>query len=268
MKLLFIGDVVGRPGRKAVGAWLGDYRREQGIDFVIANGENAAAGFGITRNIFNELLASRVDCVTSGNHIWAQKEVETWIGNEVRLLRPANFPSGVPGRGTGVYETAEGKRVAVVNLLGRVFMQCLDCPFAWADRELGAVCGQAEIVVIDFHAEATSEKLAFARYVDGRVTAVVGTHTHVQTADEQLLPGGTAYITDTGMTGPVDSIIGTEVGPVLARYRTQMPKRFTVGPGPVDICGVIIDIDEETGRATRIDRLREQPEELDDETEQ
>jgi metallophosphoesterase (TIGR00282 family) len=263
VKLLFIGDIVGRPGRRAVGAWLPDFRREHGIDFVIANGENAAAGFGITRAILNELLAARVDCVTSGNHIWAQKEVETWIGNEVRLLRPANYPAGVPGAGTGVYEAPEGLRVAVANLCGRVFMQCLDCPFAWADRELEALSQQAAITVIDFHAEATSEKYAFARYVDGRVTAVIGTHTHVQTADEQLLPRGTAYITDCGMTGPVDSIIGTEVEPVLARYRTQMPKRFTVGPGPVDLCGVIIDVDEETGQATSITRVKERLDETD-----
>ena len=268
MKLLFIGDVVGRPGRRAVGAWLPDYRRERRIAFTIANGENAAAGFGITRVIYHELLDAHVDCVTSGNHIWAQKEVETWIGNEVRLLRPANFPAGVPGTGVGVYETEHGVRVAVANLCGRVFMHCLDCPFAWADRELDGLREQADIVIIDFHAEATSEKQAFACYVDGRVTAVIGTHTHVQTADEQLLPGGTAYITDCGMTGPINSIIGAEVEPVLARYRTQMPKRFTVGPGPVDICGVILDIDEETGRATTISRIKERFEETDIESEQ
>jgi metallophosphoesterase (TIGR00282 family) len=268
VRLLFIGDIIGRPGRSAVSAWLPAFRREEGIAFAIANGENTASGFGITRAIYNGLLASQVDCVTSGNHIWAQKEVESWIGNEVRLLRPANFPPGVPGKGTGVYEAAPGVRIAVANLCGRVFMQPLDCPFAWADRELGALRSQAEVVVIDFHAEATSEKQAFARYVDGRVSAVVGTHTHVQTADEQLLPGGTAYITDCGMTGPVDSIIGTEIGPVLARYRTQMPKRFTVASGAVDICGVVIDIDQETGRATGIRRVTERLDETDDESEQ
>ncbi|MBM3497358.1 MAG: TIGR00282 family metallophosphoesterase [Armatimonadetes bacterium] len=268
MKLLLIGDIIGRPGRDAIAAWLPDFRRDHGIAFVIANGENTASGFGITRPILHGLFASQVDCVTSGNHIWAQKEVEGWIGNEVRLLRPANFPPAVPGHGTGVYETRNGVRVAVANLCGRVFMQPLDCPFAWADRELEALRSEARIVVVDFHAEATSEKQAFARYVDGRVTAVVGTHTHVQTADERLLPGGTAYITDCGMTGPVDSIIGTEIEPVLTRYRTQMPRKFTVGPGPVDICGAIIDIDEETGRATRIERVRERFEQADDELEQ
>jgi len=268
VKLLFIGDIVGRPGRNAVASWLPDFRRDYGIAFAIANGENTAAGFGITRAIHNGLLASQVDCVTSGNHIWAQKEVESWIGNEVRLLRPANFPPGVPGQGSGVYDTGQGVRVAVANLCGRVFMQCLDCPFAWADRELEALRARAGIVIVDFHAEATSEKQAFARYVDGRVTAVVGTHTHVQTADEQVLPGGTAYITDCGMVGPVNSIIGTEIEAVLARYCTQMPRRFNVAPGPVDICAVIIDIDQETGRATSISRVRERFEETDDESEQ
>ncbi len=268
MKLLFIGDIVGRPGRSAVSAWLPDFRRRHDVAFVIANGENAAAGFGITRRIYNELLACQIDCVTSGNHIWAQKEVESWIGNEVRLLRPANYPAGVPGNGTGVFETREGVRVAVANLCGRVFMQCLDCPFAWADRELEGLQSRAEVTVVDFHAEATSEKQAFARYVDGRATAVIGTHTHVQTADEQVLPDGTAYITDCGMSGPVDSIIGTEIGAVLARYRTQMPRRFTVEPGPVDICGVLIDVDPETGCATDIQRVKERIEETDGESEQ
>jgi metallophosphoesterase (TIGR00282 family) len=268
VKLLFIGDIVGRPGRNAVTAWLPDFRRDYDVAFTIANGENSASGFGITRSIYNELLAARVDVVTSGNHIWAQKEVESWIGNEVRLLRPANYPPGVPGHGAGVYDTGRGVRVAVANLCGRVFMQPLDCPFAWADRELEALRREATVIVVDFHAEATSEKQAFARHVDGAVSAVVGTHTHVQTADERVLPGGTAYITDCGMAGPVESIIGTEFGPVLARFRTQMPRKFTVGDGPVDICGVIIDIDEQTGRATDIRRIRERVDGTDEAPEQ
>ena len=257
VNLLFIGDVVGRPGRRALAQRLPELRRALGIDLAIANGENVAAGFGITRNLFEELRAAQVDCVTTGNHVWAQKEVESWIGNEVRLLRPANFPAGVPGRGTGLYEAASGARVAVANLCGRVFMQSLDCPFAWADRELDRLRAQADVVIIDFHAEATSEKQAFGRYLDGRVTAVLGTHTHVQTADEQILPGGTAYITDCGMTGPVNSVIGTDIETILTRFRTQMPRKFTVASGPAEICGVAIEIDEATGRALAIRRVRE-----------
>lgn len=268
MRILFLGDVVGRPGRYALKAWLPSFRRENDIAFVIANGENAAAGFGITRKIYQELLEAQVDCVTSGNHIFAQKEVETWIGDEVRLLRPANYPSGVPGSGMGVYENSSGVKVAVVNLCGRVFMQTLDCPFAWADRELPALREQTPILIVDFHAEATSEKQAFARYVDGKVTAVIGTHTHVQTADEQLLPGGTAYVTDCGMTGPIHSVIGTNIEAVLAKYRTQMPRRFTVGSGPVDICGVLLEVNEATGKATSIRRLQQRHEEVTSDSEQ
>ncbi|MGQ9732052.1 MAG: TIGR00282 family metallophosphoesterase [Candidatus Zipacnadales bacterium] len=256
VKVLFIGDIVGRPGRQAVSVLASDLRREYGIDFIIANGENAAAGFGITQRLYQQLLTASVDCVTTGNHIWAQKEVETWIGNEVRLLRPANFPTSVPGQGSGVYEWRVGERIAVVNLCGRVFMQPLDCPFRWADRELPALAEEAKIIIIDFHAEATSEKQAFARHVDGRVAAVIGTHTHVQTADEQLLPGGTAYITDCGMTGPVNSVIGTAVEPVVARFLTQMPQRFAVAAGPVELCGVIVEVDERTGLALNITRLK------------
>ena len=261
MKLLFIGDLVGRPGRRAVAAWLPAFRAAQGLDFAIANGENAAAGFGITHAICDELLAAEVDCITTGNHVWAQKEAERWIGNEPRVLRPANFPTGVPGNGVGLYRAEGGARVAVANLCGRVFMPSLDCPFAWVDRELEGLRQQSDALIIDFHAEATSEKQAFARHVDGRVSAVIGTHTHVQTADEQVLPGGTAYITDCGMTGPVNSIIGTAIEPILARFRTQMPKRFTVASGPVDICGVIVQIDERTGQATSITRVNERADE-------
>jgi hypothetical protein len=261
VRLLCIGDIVGRPGRQAVSGWLPSFRRQQAVDFVVANGENAAAGFGITRAICDELLAVHIDCLTTGNHVWAQKEVESWIANEVRLLRPANFPAGVPGRGVGLYRAESGARIAVVNLCGRVFMAPLECPFAWVDRELEGLRQQADVLLIDFHAEATSEKQAFARYVDGRVSAVIGTHTHVQTADEQVLPGGTAYITDCGMTGPVESIIGTAIEPIIERFRTQMPKRFTVASGPVDICGVTVHIDEHTGRALSISRLRERAQE-------
>jgi metallophosphoesterase (TIGR00282 family) len=230
------------------------------VDFVIANGENAAAGFGLTGDVLRELLGLGLDCITSGNHIWAKKEVEKLIENEVQLLRPANFPEGVPGRGVGVYEAPGGRPVAVVNLQGRVFMAPLDCPFAWADRSLDALRERSAVIVVDFHAEATSEKQALARYVDGRVSAVLGTHTHVQTADERILPGGTAYLTDCGMTGPVESIIGTRIPEILRRFRTQMPQKFEVASGPVDVCGVILDIDEETGKARKIARLQERVE--------
>jgi metallophosphoesterase (TIGR00282 family) len=257
MNILFIGDIVGRPGRASLRQVLPRLCETYGIDFTIANGENAASGIGITHGVLDELLAWGIDCVTTGNHVWAQKEVETFIANEVRLLRPANYPPGVPGRGVAEFTLADGDVIAVANLCGRVFMAPLDCPFAWADRELPALRDRARAVVIDFHAEATSEKEAFARHVDGLASAVIGTHTHVQTADEEILPGGTAYITDCGMTGPIDSVIGTKVGAAMRRFRTQMPARFTAASGPSKVCGVVISIDPRTGRALQIVRIRE-----------
>jgi metallophosphoesterase (TIGR00282 family) len=260
MKILFIGDIVGRPGRRALEEALPRLRVRHEADFVIANGENAAAGFGVTQKVLQELLELGIDCVTSGNHIWAKKEVEKVIGNEVRLLRPANFPAECPGRGVMVYQARSGQPVAVVNLQGRVFMPPLECPFAWIDDHVEALRQETPIVIVDFHAEATSEKQALGRFADGRVSAVIGTHTHVQTSDEQILPGGTAYITDCGMTGPVDSIIGTRIDEILIRFRTQMPQKFEVASGAVDVCGVVLEVDEDTGRARRIARLRERVE--------
>jgi hypothetical protein len=257
MNILFIGDIVGRPGRHALREVLPRLRAQHEIDFVIVNGENAAAGFGLTKTVLDELLDLGIDCITSGNHIWAKKEVEKLIENEVRLLRPANFPAGCPGRGAMVYQASNGHSVAVANLQGRVFMAPLDCPFAWLEKHVAALREQAAMIIIDLHAEATSEKQAFARFVEGRVSAVLGTHTHVQTSDEQILPGGTAYITDCGMTGPIDSIIGTRVEEIIRRFRTQMPQKFEVAAGPVDVCGVVLDLDEGTGRARKITRLRE-----------
>jgi len=257
MKLLFIGDVVGRPGRQALARKLPEIRELNQIDFTVVNGENAASGFGVTKSVLIDLYAAGADCVTTGNHVWAQKEVESFIDNEVRLLRPDNYPPGVPGRGTQVYETATGISVAIANLLGRVFMAPLECPFAWVDEVLPKLREQADVVLIDFHAEATSEKQAFARSCDGQASAVIGTHTHVQTADERILPGGTAFMSDAGMTGPIESIIGTEIEPILRRFRTQLPTRFKVAKGVVDVCGAIIEIDEATGRARGIERLRE-----------
>lgn len=260
MNVLFIGDVVGRPGRTAVRQLIPKLCETYAIDFTIVNGENAASGIGITYRVFDELIAWGANCVTTGNHVWAQKEVETFIENEVRLLRPANYPPGVPGRGVGVYSLPGGQAIAVANLCGRVFMASLDCPFAWADRELPALREQAAALVIDFHAEATSEKLAFVRYVDGRASAVIGTHTHVQTADQQILAGGTAYISDCGMTGPIDSVIGARTGAALRRFRTQMPARFSAAPGASELCGVVISIDPQTGEALQIVRVRERTE--------
>lgn len=257
MNVLFIGDVVGRPGRTAMQDILPRLRSEYAIDFAIANGENAAAGFGITQRLLTEFLDAGIDCVTTGNHVWAQKEVETFIGNEVRLLRPANYPTGVPGRGVGVYPTPEGYSVAVANLCGRVFMTTLECPFAWVDRELSGLRERADAVIIDFHAEATSEKQAFARHVDGMASAVVGTHTHVQTADAQILPAGTAYITDCGMTGPIDSVIGTQIDAAMRRFRTQMPTRFSVASGATQVCGVVISISPDSKKALQVIPVRE-----------
>ena len=257
MNILLIGDIVGRPGRQALAETLPRLRAQYEVDFVIVNGENAAAGFGVTDKVLRELLDLGVDCVTSGNHIWAKKEVEKLIGNEVRLLRPTNFPAGCPGRGAMVYRARSGQAVAVVNLQGRVFMPPLECPFAWIDGHVEGLREETPVVIVDFHAEATSEKQALARFADGRVSAVIGTHTHVQTSDEQVLPGGTAYITDAGMTGPTESIIGTRMEEILTRFRTQMPQKFEVASGPVDVCGVVVEVDEDTGRARRIARLRE-----------
>jgi metallophosphoesterase (TIGR00282 family) len=255
MNILFIGDIVGRPGRDLVRVGLAGLVAAHAIDLVIANAENAAGGFGITREIGDELLQRGVDVMTSGNHIWDKKEAIDYIGAEARLLRPANFPAGVPGRGHYVARGADGRAVGVVNLMGRIFMTPLDDPFAAALDEVAAVRERARIVLVDFHAEATSEKLAMGWHLDGRVTAVVGTHTHVQTADERVLPGGTAYITDVGMTGPHDGIIGVEREAALSRFRTGMPSRFDTATGDPRLHAVVIAADEQTGRATRIDRV-------------
>jgi len=257
MKLLMVGDVVGRPGRRAVTEIVPRLRDELHLDFVIANGENAAAGFGLTRRTLAELLDSGVDCLTSGNHIWAKREIYELLNSEARLLRPANYPAGAPGGGAAVYPLPGGGSVGVLNLCGRVFMNALDHPFARAEQELAALRRTTPLLVVDFHAEATSEKIAFGRCFDGRVSAVLGTHTHVQTADECILPRGTAYITDCGMTGPVDSVIGTEVQTVIDFYREQLPHRFQVAGGDALLCGVVLELDDHTGRATSIERIRE-----------
>jgi 2',3'-cyclic-nucleotide 2'-phosphodiesterase len=255
MNILFIGDIVGRPGRELVRLGLDAIVSAHAIDFVVANAENAAAGFGITREIGDDLLGYGIDVMTSGNHIWDKKEAIDYIGAEARLLRPANYPAGVPGRGSYVGRTADGRAVGVVNAMGRVFMLNIDDPFTVVRREVDALRERTNVVFVDFHAEATSEKIAMGWHLDGRVTAVVGTHTHVQTADEQILPGGTAYLTDVGMTGPHDGIIGVEREPALGRFLTGMPARFETAAGNPKLHAVVIAADEQTGRATSIARL-------------
>jgi 2',3'-cyclic-nucleotide 2'-phosphodiesterase len=263
MKLLFIGDIVGRPGRDLVRKALPALAVQHDIDLVIANAENVAGGFGITRELGDELLERGVDVMTSGNHIWDKKEAIEYIGTEPRLLRPANYPTGVPGRGSYVARTRDGRTVGVINAMGRVFMPNLDDPFAVVARELDVIRERARVVLVDFHAEATSEKLAMGWHLDGRATAVVGTHTHVQTADEQLLPGGTAYITDVGMTGPHDGIIGVEREAALVRFLSGMPSRFDTATGNPKLHAVVIAADDQTGRATSILRLSLTRDEID-----
>lgn len=257
MKILFVGDVVGKPGRDAIQRLVPRLRTAYRADFVIVNAENAAAGLGITREIAQGMFSSAsVDVITLGNHAWAKRESHSYLDEEPRIIRPANYPPGVPGRGMGFYKTIHGP-VAVLALQGRTFMEPTDNPFLMADRLLEEIRREARIVFIDFHAEATSEKQAFGWYVDGRASAVIGTHTHVQTADERILPGGTAYLTDVGMTGPIDSVIGMKCEVVLPRFTTLLPSRFEVAEGTARLCGVLIDIDPATGRASGIARIQE-----------
>jgi metallophosphoesterase (TIGR00282 family) len=264
MTILFIGDIVGRPGRDLVQKGLRALIDFYDVDLTIANAENAAAGFGLTRDIGQTLLDWGIDVMTSGNHIWDKKEVLEYIAAEPRLLRPANYPAGVPGRGSFVAQTRDGRSVGVLNVMGRVFMAPLDDPFAVALREIDAVRHRARIIVVDMHAEATSEKIAMGWHLDGRVTAVIGTHTHVQTADERVLPGGTAYLTDAGMTGPHDSIIGMEKEPSLGRFLNGMPAKFEPASGNPRLNGAVIEADDKTGRATKITRISYSAEELDE----
>jgi metallophosphoesterase (TIGR00282 family) len=246
-----IGDVIGNPGRRAIRALVPALRQEHSIDMVIANGENTAGGFGLTLDTASELLDNGVDVLTSGNHIWDQKEIIPYLEEGLPLIRPANYPDA-PGRGTLVYNN-----VMVVNLMGRVFMPPLDCPFRTADRILqeAEASESPQVILVDFHAEATSEKQALGWYLDGRVSAVVGTHTHVGTVDSRILPKGTAYVSDVGMTGPRDSVIGSETGAVLDRFLTGLPQRLTVADGPVVMNSVLIEIDRVSGKATSIERV-------------
>jgi metallophosphoesterase (TIGR00282 family) len=257
LNLLFVGDVVGRPGRAAVRARLAELVNRHQVDFTIANGENAAGGLGLTAATAEELLDCGVDVITTGNHVWRRRELAAFIEGERRVLRPANFPPGAPGQGSDVFVTAHSGAVGVLCVVGRVFMEPLDCPFRTADREIEALRGRTNVIVVDVHAEATSEKIALGRYLDGRVSAVIGTHTHVQTADEVTLAGGTAYITDVGMTGPAESILGVTPEPVINRFLTGMPSRFQVAEGPVILNAVVVSIDTETGTARSIVRVAE-----------
>ncbi len=267
MKLLFIGDIVGQPGRRAVQELLPGLREQHALDFVIANGENSAGGSGITPKTAVEIFSAGVDVITSGDHLWDQKEVMELLAGEKRFLRPLNYPADVPGRGRGVFEIqSPGCRVngplsvAVLNLQGRTFMQPqLENPFPLAAGTVKRLREQTKIIFVDFHAEATSEKIAFARFLDGQVSAVVGTHTHVQTADEQIFPGGTAYLSDAGFTGPHESVLGREIGPVIKKFLTAMPQRFEVAKNRVLLHGVVIEIDAATGKAVKIQRVQEGP---------
>jgi len=262
VRILFIGDIVGRPGRDLVKHSLANLVDHYAIDFVIANVENAAAGFGITREVGDDLLEWGIDVMTSGNHIWDKKEALAYIGTEPRLLRPANYPAGAPGNGSYIARTRDDVSVGVINVMGRVFMLNIDDPFAVVVREIAAVRQRTRIIFVDFHAEATSEKVAMGWHLGGKVTAVVGTHTHVQTADDRVLPKGTAYLTDVGMTGPHDSIIGVEVEAALGRFLTALPRKFETATGNPRLNAVLVEADEATGRATDIERLSYSAEEL------
>jgi hypothetical protein len=253
MRVLLIGDVVGKPGRRIIREKLPQLKLEREIEFVVANVENAAAGAGVTPGTVEELLAAGIDVLTSGNHIFDKKEVFQIIDSEPRLLRPANYAPGVPGRGVWVGATMHGNPVAVMNLQGRVFMAPSDCPFRTVDALLEKI--KDRVIIVDMHGEATSEKIAMGWYLDGRVSVVFGSHTHVQTADEMILPNGTAYITDLGMTGPYDGIIGVQRDLVMDKFLRGMPKKFEPSSGDVRLCGAIVEIDERTARATSIERV-------------
>lgn len=245
-----IGDIIGRPGRQAVKELLPDLRQQYGLSLVIANAENAAGGFGLTSTTAMELLDAGVDVLTSGNHIWAQQEIIPHLDGDMPILRPLNYPPGVPGKGYIINNQA-----MVVNLIGRIFMGDVDCPFRAIDQLLTEVKPKPPIIIVDFHAEATSEKVAMGRYLDGRVSAVLGTHTHVETTDSQLLPHGTAYVTDIGMTGPIDSVIGMETKTVIQRFLTGIPHRLSVAKGKTMFNAVLVRVDEDNGRAISIDRI-------------
>jgi len=255
MKILFIGDIVGSAGREIIKEGLGKIREREKIDFVIANAENAAGGSGLTVRVVEELLASNIDCITSGDHIWSKKDILKIIDIEPRLLRPANYPAGVRGTGSTILSTKDGIKVGILNLQGRVFMNPIECPFRVASFEIERMKKEVDIIVVDIHAEATSEKQALGHWLDGKVSAVLGTHTHTQTADERVLPQGTAYITDVGMTGPFESVLGRTIDSVLQRFLTSTPVRMDVAEDDLRIQGAIIEVDESNSKANFIKRF-------------
>lgn len=256
MRILFIGDIVGKPGRQIVQRAVPGLVRERQLDLVIANAENAAAGSGITPAIYQELMAAGVDCVTLGDHIYRRREIYNVLNRETNIVKPANFPSEAPGRTYAVVRSRTGVQVAVISLLGRVFMRPVDCPWQAVERVMGELPPETQVIFVDFHAEATSDKQLMGRYLDGRVAAVLGTHTHVPTADSTILPGGTAFQCDVGMTGPYESIIGRRIDRVLETTRTFMPTQFEVATDDVRLCGAIVDVDPATGKATAIEPVR------------
>ncbi|MFH1645497.1 MAG: TIGR00282 family metallophosphoesterase [Candidatus Omnitrophota bacterium] len=255
MKILIIGDIVGSPGRRIIQAKLKSLKKSRNIDFVIANGENAAGGSGVTKATVKDMFSYGIDVITTGDHIWKRKESHELVGTEKALLRPANYPSQAPGAGWNIYRAHNGLMIGVVNLLGRVFMQPIECPFKKVKEAVEDLKKKADIIFVDFHAEATSEKIALGWYLDGLVSCVFGTHTHVQTADEKILPKGTAYITDLGMTGPMDSVIGRKKEQILERFITQMPVRFEMAEKDVQLQGAIVEVDDKTGLSIGIERL-------------
>lgn len=256
LRILHIADIIGEPGRVAVARLVPQIVQDREVGFVLGNAENAAGGFGLTRRVAEDLYRSGVHALTGGNHMWDRKEILDFIDEDDRILRPANYPGGVPGRGWGVFVSAGNHRVGVLNLLGRVFIKEVECPFLAADAAIKRLREETSIIIVDLHAEATSEKMAMGWHLDGRVSAVLGTHTHVQTADERILPNGTAFISDIGMTGPFDSIIGIEKELALKRFLTQLPVRFSVAKNDVFLNAVLVDVDTDTGRALSIERLQ------------
>lgn len=255
MKVLFLGDVFGKPGREILKKKLPSLVEENNVDFIIANGENAAGGIGITPDICETLLYMGVDIITSGNHIYKKREIYDYIERQPRLLKPANYPPSTPGSGYHIMFDKKNNKIAVINICGRVFIDYFDCPFRTIDKILSNVRKETPVIIVDFHAEVTSEKVAMGWYLDGRVSAVVGTHTHVQTADERILPGGTAYITDVGMVGPRNSVIGVKKENIIKKFLTMMPQKFTVSEDDYLVNGVVININEKNGRAESINRL-------------
>lgn len=257
MRILFIGDIVGRPGREVTKRLLAPLKVKEKIDCIIANGENAAGGSGLTPKITEELFDNGIDVMTSGDHIWKKREIYDVLNTTTKLVRPANYPEGSPGFGSTVIDIPSCGKIGVINLIGRIFMEAVDCPFKGVDAEIKKIKEKTSVIIVDMHAEATSEKVAMGWYLDGRVSAVLGTHTHIQTADEKILPKGTAYLTDCGMTGPYDSVIGRNKDNIIQRFLTGLPTRFEMAAGSVEMHGVIIDIDEKTGKATAIRRVQE-----------